>query len=98
MGPFTHFRPCKNGRSKIKSGFSFGGVGLKGIRALKTSLSSYCGESSKVVVSFSMTSLLRFIDEVFVERTKRGIEGMNSLYFPLNHHVYIYKRVSLYNR
>ena len=33
------------------------------------------------------------------EETKRGsVEGMNSLYFPLRHHTYIYKKVRLYIR
>ena len=42
-----------------------------------------------------------FVDNIplqAVERTKRGIGGMNFLYFSLNHHEYIYRMVNLYNR
>ena len=33
-----------------------------------------------------------------VETKRRRVRGMNSLYFPLSHHTYIYKKVKLYIR
>ena len=33
-----------------------------------------------------------------VETKRRRVRGMNSLYFPLSHHIYIYKKVRLYIR
>ena len=34
----------------------------------------------------------------FLETKRRRVGGMNSLYFPLSHHIYIYKKVRLYIR
>ena len=35
---------------------------------------------------------------IFVETKRRRVKGMHSLYFPLIHHTYIYKKVRLYIR